>query len=60
MHKHTHKIVFLSAAGDFHISVSILQCKNYDFSIKIHEFEGKISKNWPSANYIFEKKAFGQ
>ena len=57
--------MFLSAGDNFYI-LSHFYTNNDDFSIKIHKFEGKISKkfdlrpiiylyikNYPSANYIF-------
>ena len=73
MHEYIHKIVFLSATGDFYILVSILHCKNDDFSIIFINSMVKsqknlafgslhiCKKNWPSTNYIFvEKIAFDQ
>ena len=61
MHKYINKFVFLSAAGDFYILISILNCKNDDFSIKFINPMVKSQKIWPSATYIFFKKfAFGE
>ena len=53
MHKYINKFVFLSAAGDFYILISILNCKNDDFSIKFINPMVKSQKIWPSATYIF-------
>ena len=56
MHKYIHKIVFLSAAGDFYILVSIFHCKNDDFSIKFINPMVKSQTNW----LFLKKLAFGE
>ena len=44
MHNYIHKIVFLSAAGDFYILISILNCKKDDFPIKFINLMVKYQK----------------
>ena len=56
------KIAFLSAAGNFNILVPILLYENDGFSIKIHKFDWKNSKNsgLRPTNYLREKFPFCQ